>query len=121
MLEKLKNIEDLVFVGGFALCKQGLKSNYNDIDLVVTDKDFLQGLAWYRSNSVYSESKEKAILILPELSLDIFYETKLPEFDIIDGFKCVSIEAAKKHYERIYEIADFVWKPIIEEKLKIFL
>ncbi len=121
MLEKLKNINELVFVGGFAFYKQGLKSNYNDIDLVVTNKDFLQGLPWFISNSVYSISKEKSFLIRPEISLDIFYEKNLPEYEIIDGFKCQTIESAKKHYERIYATADFVWKPIIEEKLKIFL
>ena len=35
MLEKLKQIENLVFVGGFAMTKLGIKESYSDIDIVV--------------------------------------------------------------------------------------
>ena len=121
MLEKLKNIEALVFVGGFAFYKQGLKNNYNDVDVVVNDKNFMDGLEWFESNSFYSESGIKSFFILGDFKLDIFYQKDLPDFEIIDGFRCQTIESAKKHYDEMYKKAADIWKPVIENKAKILL
>ena len=54
MLEELKNIEDLVFVGGFAMYKLGLKESYSDLDVVVTSKEFLNDITWYETDSAFS-------------------------------------------------------------------
>ena len=74
MLEDLKHIENLVFVGGFAMHKLGIKENYSDIDIVVTDKDFLKGITWYETDSAFSGTGIRGFLLYGDIKLDVFLE-----------------------------------------------
>ena len=119
MLEKLKQIENLVFVGGFAMTKLGIKENYSDIDIVVTDKDFLKGIIWYETDSAFSGTGIRGFLFDGEIKLDIFLENKLPEFEVIEGFKIQTKKSMREYYEKIYNFVKDYWKQDIENKLKL--
>ena len=119
MLEELKNIEDLVFVGGFAMHKLGLKESYSDLDIVVINKDFLKGVTWYETDSAFSGTGIRGFLFDGEIKLDIFLENKLPEFEIINGFKIQTKKSMREYYEKIYNFVKEYWKKDIENKLKL--
>ena len=119
MLEELKNIEDLVFVGGFAMHKLGLKESYSDLDVVVTSKEFLNDITWYETDSAFSGSGIRGFLIYNGIKLDIFLESALPEFEIIDGFKIQTKKSMREYYEKIYNFVKEYWKKDIENKLKL--
>ena len=86
MLEELKNIEDLVFVGGFAMHKLGLKESYSDLDVVVTSKEFLNDITWYETDSAFSGSGIRGFLIYNGIKLDIFLESALPQVKLFKLF-----------------------------------
>lgn len=119
MPENLKNIEDLVFVGGFAMYKLGLKESYSDLDVVVTTKESLSGVTWYETDSAFSGSGIRGFLIYNGIKLDIFLESALPEFEIIDGFKVQTKKSMGEYYEKIYNFVKDYWKKDIENKLKL--
>lgn len=118
IVKELSKKENLVFVGGFAMKMHGLKDNYNDLDVVVTDLEGLKNYIEYPTDSVFSKSGKRAF-IPGETKIDIFIENELPEFEIINGFKVQTIKSMTEYYERIYPLVKCFWKKDIEEKLKL--
>lgn len=119
MLEKLKLIENLVFVGGFAAHKHGKKKEYSDIDIVILDENDLPFLKLYNTDSKFSKSGKRGFYVDGNIKLDVFIEEKLPEYTTIDGFKCQTLESIINYYENIYTFVDNHWKNAIDEKLKL--
>ncbi|MGL5233836.1 MAG: hypothetical protein ACRC8Z_03640 [Empedobacter falsenii] len=118
MLEILKNKENLVFVGSFALVQHGLKSSYTDYDVVVTDLEGLPNAIEYNTDSKFSNSGERAYII-SNPKVDIFIENELPEFEIINGFRVQTIESMRYYYYVLRRKVDDHWKREINEILKL--
>lgn len=109
--------KDLVFVGGFAMFMHGLKKDYTDLDIVVTNLEGLGKVFSYTTNSAFSNTGKRAF-IPGKIKVDIFIEHKLPEYTIIDGLKIQTIESMVNHYKNI-KTDDNHWKAYILEKLKL--
>lgn len=115
---ELSKKENLVFVGSVAMNLQGINISPKDIDIVVTDLTGLKNYIEYSTDSKFSSSGKRAF-ILGEINIDIFIEDQLPHFNIINGFKCVSLESIQVHYLNIYDAVDSYWKRIINKKLNL--
>lgn len=118
MLELLKQKENLVFVGGFAFFLHGLKKDYKDVDIVVTDLEGIPGVTKFITKSHFSKSGKRASLE-KDIYVDIFIEKELPEFEIINGFRVQTKESLINYFEELLSKVDKFWKPIIKSKLKI--
>lgn len=97
----LKDIENLVFVGGFAMFMHGLKSSYKDLDIVITDPADIPDATEYATASAHSLSGKRAFLHIDNQFIDIFIEDKLPQWELIDGLKVQTVPSMLEHYERV--------------------
>ena len=95
--DKLSEVENLVFVGGFAEVAQGIKTSLTDIDIVITnleDVSFLFPLddEWDREG--YRKRAGKRIMVGEDdwILVDIFVKDSLPDYDIIEGYKVCTKE-----------------------------
>lgn len=101
-LNDLCQKSDLVFVGGFAMFKHGLKSNYRDVDVVVQTLSGLESATTYTTDSLFSTSGKRAGL-KAELFIDIFIEEKLPESIQIGPYRVATIAALTQYYVNLIE------------------
>lgn len=102
MLEFLKFNPNLVIVGGFSLYLRGLKSSYTDIDVVALRlTGALKGAQTYETDSIYSQSGKRGFLSLYGVKVDIFIEDDLPEWDMVQDMRCVSLRSMLQYYETI--------------------
>lgn len=119
MLDILKAKKDLIFVGGFALYMQGVKSSFKDYDVVVLSlSGGLEHAHQYQTDSSHSISGKRAIIESP-IPVDIFIEDSLPEYVEIDGFRCQTVPSMLDHYRRILPLVRPVWVKIINDKIKL--
>lgn len=109
--------KDLVFVGGFAMFMHGLKKDYTDLDIVVTNLDGLGKVFSYTTDSAFSKSGKRAF-IPGEIHIDIFIEKQLPEYVVIDGLKIQTINSMKEYYTKI-QTSNEHWKKHISERLEL--
>lgn len=118
-LEQLKNKEDLVFVGGFAMWKHGIKDCYSDIDIVVKNLDGIENHTVYETDSKFSKSGKRAFVKTGEIAIDIFIEDDLPEFETIDGCKVRTIKSMIDYFENLLPQVTEHWQNFINQNLKI--
>lgn len=117
-ISELSKKTNLVFVGSTALKLRGINIIPKDIDIVVTDLTGLENCIEYTTTSKFSSSGKRAF-IRGEINIDIFLEDQLPHFNLINGYKCVTIESTKDYYLSIYDTVDEYWKKKINEKLNL--
>lgn len=107
--------EKTVIVGGAAMFHHGLVDSYNDIDIVVTSLEDIEGITYFDSKSPLSKSEKRAYID----NVDIFIEEELPEYEIIDGLKIQTINSMIKYYEDVIERSDEYTKQFAIKKLNI--
>jgi hypothetical protein len=107
--------EKTVIVGGAAMFHHGLVDSYNDIDVVVTDINDIEGLNYFESNSTLTKSGKRAYVD----NVDVFIEDELPEYEVINGFKIATIESMAKYYREVIDRSDGYIKEFATNKLKI--
>lgn len=107
--------EKTVIVGGAAMFHHGLVDSYNDIDIVVTNIDGIEGLNKFDSKSTLTKSGKRAYLD----NVDVFIEDELPDYDVINGFKIATIESMEKYYKDVIDRSDGHIKEFAINKLKI--
>ncbi|RZJ47296.1 MAG: hypothetical protein EOO19_09525 [Chryseobacterium sp.] len=96
VLQKLALIDHVVFVGGTSEYLQGIKKELNDIDISISDANFLNEFGYVHKNfdnSFYGLSGHRGFIPLKNVLIDIFIEENLPNYVAIDGFKCETIES----------------------------
>lgn len=95
-LNRLAKIEDVIFVGGTSEYIQGFKNELNDIDISITNTEPLNEFGYVHSsfdNSFYGLSGNRAFIPLPSVLIDVFVDNIKPEFVLVNGFKCQTIES----------------------------
>lgn len=95
-LNKLSKIEDVIFVGGTSEYIQGYKNELNDIDISVTNISPLNEFGYIHKSfdsSFYGLSGNRGIIPLPNVLIDIFIDIFKPEYVMVNGFKCQTIES----------------------------
>jgi hypothetical protein len=96
ILEKLSKINEVVFVGGTSEYIQGIKDNLNDIDISINNIEPLKEFGYVFKgfdDSFYGLSGNRAFIPLDNVLIDIFIDDVQPEFTIINGFKCETIQS----------------------------
>ena len=105
LINKIKEVkEDVIFVGGVSELLQGCRESTKDIDICVTNLDGLEKLGninKFKTNSPTSKSGLRAGIEDNEYLIDIFIESDLPDYVIINGIKCETIESMIKEYGRV--------------------
>lgn len=122
-LTGIKN--DLVVVGSTALSLRGLSDRPpKDLDLIVGSLNGLDNyeITTYETRSVFSGSGRRAFVSLEQTGFifDIFVESEIPDFDIINGVRVVSVESALRYYRAILPAVDAYHKPAILKYIKIY-
>lgn len=95
-LNKLSLIDDVIFVGGTSEYIQGFKDQLNDIDISINNIDSLKEFGYVHKsvdNSFYGLSGNRAFIPLKSVLIDIFVDEVKPEFIVVNGFKCQTIES----------------------------
>lgn len=122
-LTEIKN--DLVVAGSTALFVRGLiDRSPKDLDLIVGSLDGLENfnISTYETRSVFSGSGRRAF-VSPEQNgfiFDIFVESEIPDSEIINGVRVVTVEAALSYYRAILPAVDAYHKPAILQYIKIY-
>lgn len=95
-LNRLAEIEDVIFVGGTSEYIQGYKDELNDIDISITNIIPLNDFGYvHRSfdNSFFGLSGHRALIPLKSVLIDVFVDEIKPDFILVNGFKCQTIES----------------------------
>lgn len=95
-LNKLSQIEDVIFVGGASEYIQGYKDELNDIDISVTNVVPLNEFGYIHTsfdNSFFGLSGNRAFIPLKSVLIDVFVDKIKPEFILVNGSKCQTIES----------------------------
>ena len=109
------NNKKTVIVGGAAMFHHGLVDSYNDIDVVVTDINDIEGLNLFDSKSTLTKSGKRAYID----NIDIFIEDELPDYEVINGLNIATIESMAKYYQDVINRSDGYIKEFAINKLKI--
>lgn len=118
-LQKLSEIEDVIFVGGTSEYIQGYKEELNDIDISITDIKLLNKFGYVHTsfdNSFYGLSGNRAFIPLKSVLIDIFVDKVKPEFIVINGFKCQTIESMIQLREKTLK---YTFNGSYENRLKL--
>ena len=107
--------EKTVIVGGAAMFHHGLVDSYNDIDVVVTDINDIEGLNYFESNSTLTKSGKRAYVD----NVDVFIEEELPEYEVINGLKVQTKQSMINYYEEVIERSNGYIKEFAIKKLNI--
>ncbi|MCQ4139229.1 hypothetical protein [Chryseobacterium sp. EO14] len=95
ILQELASIHDVVFVGGTSEYLQGIKSELNDIDISIPDTFPLKKIGYvfhFYRNNFYGLSGNRGVIKLKNVLIDIFIDNP-PEYIIVNGFKCETIQS----------------------------
>lgn len=95
LLKNLAAINDVIFVGGTSEYLQGIKKELNDIDISIIDLKLLNGFGYIHTNfdhAFYGLSGHRGFIPLKHVLIDIFIDEK-PEYVIINGFRCETVES----------------------------
>lgn len=96
VLNKLSQIEDVIFVGGTSEYIQGYKDELNDIDISINNTNPLNDFGYVHTSfdsSFFGLSGNRALIPLKSVLIDIFVDEVKPEFILVNGFKCQTIES----------------------------
>ena len=106
MIDKLSKIENLVFVGGTSEYIQGIKNELNDIDISVKNTEFLNKFGYVHknfNNSLYGLSGNRGFIKTKNFIIDIFIDDKRPNYIIINGKKCETLDSMIELREKTLE------------------
>lgn len=95
-LQILREIDEVVFVGGASEYLQGIKKELRDIDISIKDEKLLKDIGYVHKNidqSFYGLSGKRGFIPLNSVLIDIFIDEKKPDFIMVNGFKCETIES----------------------------
>ena len=118
-LNRLALIDDVVFVGGASEYIQGYKDLLNDIDISVTDIAPLNEFGYVHQgfdNSFYGLSGNRAFIPLKSVLIDVFVDEVKPEYILVNGFKCQTIESMIKLRENTLK---YTFNGSFENRLKL--
>lgn len=118
-LEKLALIEDVVFVGGTSEYIQGYKLELNDIDISITNIKPLSNFGYVHTSfddSFYGLSGNRAFIPLKSVLIDVFVDEVKPEFILVNGFKCQTIESMIELREKTLK---YTFNGSYENRLKL--
>lgn len=113
---------DFVVIGSTALLLHGVYSSKpNDLDIVVTDLEGIPGdLHTYFTYSRYSTSGNRAYVLENGIAkIDIFVENNLPDHEIIEGIRVISLPAMLKYYQNLLPKVAEHWKIGILDRIKL--
>jgi hypothetical protein len=115
--------DDVVIVGSWvSRIHNKLREEPNDIDVVVTSLDGLEGfgeIICYESKGLYSENAKRCYIKNSDGKIDIWVRDKLPEWEIINGVKYQTIDAQLKYYHKIKDSTDNKFlKSLLNRKIK---
>lgn len=99
--------DDVVFVGSVSLRHLLPTISVRDIDIVVNSLDGLDAfgeITIWETKSPMSLSGQRAHIKRDDYNIDIFIESNLPEYNLIDGVKFQTIEKYKSHIEVLIEV-----------------
>lgn len=112
LIEKINSCKkDVVFVGGVAEMLQGFRTETRDIDICVLSLNGLETLGkikQWETKSVFSTSGKRAGIETKDYTTDIFLEENLPEFVVVNGFKCETVHSLINRYTDIIKKLDTV-------------
>lgn len=107
ILLKLSEIDDVIFVGGTSEYLQGIKSETNDIDISIDDKEKLRHIHYVFTSfndSLYGLSGKRGFFREDGVLVDIYINDKKPEYIITkEGYKCETIDSMINLREKTIE------------------
>lgn len=109
-------------IGSTALYIHGFKLNKpNDLDIVVRDLDGIYGdLHTYFTYSRHSTSGKRAYILENGIAkIDIFVENNLPDHEIIDGIRVITVPCMLLYYQNLLPKVAEHWKTGILEIIKV--
>lgn len=96
LLIELSKIDDLIFVGGTSEYIRGIKNELRDIDVSVSNVEFLKKFGYVHThfdNSFHGLSGKRGIIPTKNTIIDIFIDEKRPCFENVNGFKCETVDS----------------------------
>lgn len=114
--------QDCVVIGSTAMVLHGIYTGKpNDLDIVVLNLDELKGdLYPYYTNSRHSISGKRACILENGITkIDIFVEDFLPEYEIIDGIRVITIQNMLFYYKNLLPKVAEHWRKDILHKINV--
>lgn len=96
IIEKLSEIEEVVFVGGTSEYLQGIKDTLNDIDISVSCTNSLNKFGYVHksfNNSLYDLSGYRGFVKTKNFIIDIYIDIKRPEYILVNNKKCQTVDS----------------------------
>ena len=119
VLNKLSEIEDVIFVGGTSEYLQGVKNRLNDIDIRITNIDYLKNIGYVHRFDLklfYGLSDNRGVIKLKDFLIDIFIEKDKPDYILINNkYKCETIDSMIKLRENTLNFSNFSNTKVIEK------
>ena len=106
IIQQISENEDVIFVGGTSEYIQGIKKELNDIDISVKNTEFLNNFGYVHknfNNSLYGLSGNRGFIKTKNFIIDIFIDDKRPEYIIINGKKCETLDSMIELREKTLE------------------
>ena len=106
IIQQISENEDVIFVGGTSEYIQGIKEELNDIDISVKNTEFLNKFGYVHknfNNSLYGLSGNRGFIKTKNFIIDIFIDDKRPEYIIINGKKCETLDSMIELREKTLE------------------
>lgn len=100
-IEEVNNLfrGEVVFVGGVAEYLHGIKDDFNDIDFVINNPEIVTSKYSYDFFKTFGEDR----INVPSKKWDIWV-TPFPKYEIIKGFKIVTINQIIERYEYLFSL-----------------
>lgn len=95
IIEKIRDLTEVVFVGGTSEFIQGMREGVDDIDIVTTDitpfiiKFGTKVKKW--NNNYFKDVVEKYNIWIDGVNVDIFIKNSLPSHILVNGYKVETI------------------------------
>ena len=119
VLNKLSEIEDVIFVGGTSEYIQGIKEELNDIDIRITNIDYLKSIGYVHKFNLklfYGLSDNRGVIKLKDFLIDISIEKDKPDYILINNkYKCETIDSMIKLRENTLNFCNFSNTKVIEK------
>ena len=106
IIQQISENEDVIFVGGTSEYIQGIKEELNDIDISVKNTEFLNKFGYVHknfNNSLYGLSGNRGFIKTKNFIIDVFIDDKRPEYIIINGKKCETLDSMIELREKTLE------------------
>lgn len=118
IIKKLSEIEDVIFVGGTSEYLQGIKDTLNDIDISIGCTNSLNEFGYVHksfNNSIYGLSGNRGLVKTKNFIIDIFIDDVKPDYIVIDGKKCETIDSMINLREKTFN-HDLIKDPFFKKK-----